>query len=65
MIRDIPSLQQQQPRDDDDDEDDGPQYAELAPRRRRTDDRDDRLHAINHSTAVYADIVHLYRPQHP
>jgi len=63
-IRDFHSLQQQQPRDDDDDDDGGeePQYAELAPSSRRTDNH---AHVVNNSTAVYADIVHFRRPQQP
>ena len=58
----IPALQQCELRDANyDDDDEGPQYAELAPStsRRTTGDR---ARVVNNSTALYADIVHFYRP---
>ena len=69
LIRDSPSLQQQQQQQqpaganatDDDDDADGPQYAELAPTRRRTGGP--RVHVVNNSAPVYAAIVHFHRPQ--
>ena len=67
LIRDSPSLQQPQQQQpganatDDDDDADGPQYAELAPTRRRSGGA--RAHVVNNSAPVYAAIVHFHRPQ--
>jgi len=70
LIGGSPSLQQQPQQQQqpaganathDDDDADGPQYAELAPTRRRTGGT--RAHVVNNSAPVYAAIVHFHRPQ--